>query len=186
MSHFEYVSVATALIYALAVGRLLGGLSGAMHRSRRYWIQLGWVIALLLVCVMSWWIMWSTRDVDWTPLRFLCALALPALIFVRATVLLGASDELPDSYRDHFYNNRRLFFALGMIAAVFIALVPWFLGTTPWLTLGPVHANAASLFVVSAIGFYNKNPRVHAVLVIFSLMSSVYSFLFIPLPTSGV
>ena len=114
MSHFEYVSVAYALLYALAIGRLLGGLSPAMDVGRRYWVHLIWILVLLLATVMAWWVGWRSSEVVWTPLRFLFGLSLPAFIFVRASVLLGNSNDLPDSYYDHFYEIRLGVFSLGV------------------------------------------------------------------------
>jgi dolichyl-phosphate-mannose--protein O-mannosyl transferase len=117
MSHFEYVSVAIALIFALAVGRLLGGLSLSLTESRRYWVHTTWIVVLLLVSVMSWWFMWRGNEVTWTPIRFLWALSIPALLYVRAAVLLGRPGEEPGSFYDHFYKIRPLFFSLGLVVA---------------------------------------------------------------------
>ena len=70
MSHFEYVSIAVALIYALVIGRLLTGLGPSIEERRRYPIQIAWIVTLFLVCIFSWWQLWTTREVEWTALRF--------------------------------------------------------------------------------------------------------------------
>jgi hypothetical protein len=142
VSHFEYVSVAIALIYALAVGRLLSGLSLSITESRRYWVHTTWIVVLLLVSVMSWWFMWRGNEVTWTPIRFLWALSMPALIYVRAAVLLGNPADAPASFYDHFYEKRPLFFTLALVSAGFLAVVPWIFGIVPWFTLAPAHATA--------------------------------------------
>ena len=180
MSHFEYVSVAYALIYALAVGRLLGGLSPAMDASRRYWVHLIWILLLLLVTVMAWWLGWGSSEVIWTPLRFLLGLSLPALIFLRASVLLGNSNDPPDSYYDHFYETRVHFFSLGATVAVVLIFLPWVYGNTQWFTWSPIHLNAIGLLVISVLGMYSRSATVHAAIAVLSLISIATSFFTIP------
>ncbi len=180
MSHFEYISVAYALIYALAVGRLLGGLSPAMDASRRYWVHLIWILLLLLVAVAGWWVGWGSAEVMWTPPRFLLGLSLPAIIFLRASVLLGNSNDPPDSYYDHFYETRVRFFSLGVAAAVAIIFVPWVYGSTQWFTWAPIHLDAIGLLVISVIGMYSKNPTVHAAIAVLSLISIATTFFIFP------
>jgi hypothetical protein len=184
VSHFEYISVAIALIFALAVGRLLSGLSLSMVENRRYWVHLTWVFTLLLVSVMGWWLMWRAYGVTWTPIRFLCALLLPALIYVRAAVLLGNPADAPASFYDHFYEKRPLFFTLGLVTAGFLAVVPWIFGMVPWFTLAPAHGAAAPLFVISALGLCSRSPTVHAVLVILSLILAATNFFIIPVAST--
>ncbi len=180
MSHFEYVSVAYALIYALAVGRLLGGLPLAMDASRRYWVHLIWILLLLLVTVMAWWVGWGSSEVIWTPLRFLLGLSLPALIFLRASVLLGNSSDPPDSYYDHFYETRVHFFALGVAAAAVIIFLPWVYGSTHWFTWAPIHLDAIGLLVISIVGMYSRSPTVHTAIAVLSLISVAIAFFIIP------
>jgi hypothetical protein len=184
MSHFEYVSVAIALIYALAVGRLLSGLSPSMTQSRRYWVHLTWVITLLLASVMGWWVMWRAHGVTWTPIRFLFALLGPALIYLRAAVLLGNPADAPASFYDHFYEKRPLFFSLGLVTAGFLAVLPWIFGIVPWFTLAPAHAVAAPIFGISALGLCSRSPTVHAVLVILSLILAAAIFFIIPVAST--
>jgi len=183
MSHFEYVSVATALIYALAIGRLLGGLAPAMEAGRRYWVHLIWVFVLLLVAVMAWWIMWRTSGVTWTPLKFLWALSLPAFVFVRASILLGNSNDPPVSYFDHYYEKRTLFFGVGLGVAIFIIFTPWIFQSRPWFAMAPVHPSAAGLLTISAIGLFSRSHGVHAVIAVFSLISATAAFFAIPVST---
>lgn len=176
MSHFEYVSIAIALVYALPVGRLLSGLSLSMTADRRYWVHTTWVSTLLLVCVMSWWTMWRLNEVSWTPIRFLWILSLPALLYVRANILLGRPGDEPDSYHDHFYEKRKLFFSIGIGVAAWIALSPWLLEILPWFEPGPVHVNAISLLSVSILGLCFRNTTVHAVLAVVSFIGAASGF----------
>jgi len=179
VSHFEYVSVAVALIYAIAVGRLLSGLSFSLSTDRQYWVHTTWLLTLLLVSVMSWWTIWRLNEVTWTPIRFLWVLALPSLLYLRANILLGRQGAEPDSYYDYFYAQRRLFFSLGIGISLWIALTPWVQGLLPWLELGPIHINAVMLASISLLGLWFRSPAVHGVLATVSLISSASGFFLI-------
>ena len=91
MSHFEYVSVAMALLNALAVGRLLRALAPSFDRKRRYWVHAAWVVALVLVAALQWWSFWTWRHIAWEPIGFLWALSLPGLLVVQTAVLVSES-----------------------------------------------------------------------------------------------
>lgn len=177
MSHFEYVSVAVALIYALAVGRLLSGLSFSLTAKRQYWVHTVWVFTLLLISVISWWAIWGLNGVTWTPGRFLWILCIPSLIYLRANILLGRPGDEPDSYYEYFYAQRRLFFSVGIVVAVWIALTPWVQGLSPWFELERIHFQAVMLASVSLLGLWLRHPTVHAVLAVLTLVSSISFFL---------
>ncbi|MDE0887669.1 MAG: hypothetical protein OSB70_19285 [Myxococcota bacterium] len=48
MTQFEYVSVATALLYSIGVGRLLSGLPQVARRGKRSGLTVLWTVDLLL------------------------------------------------------------------------------------------------------------------------------------------
>ncbi|MEP0202661.1 MAG: hypothetical protein ABJ084_00955 [Halioglobus sp.] len=179
MSHFEYVSVAIALMNALAIGRLLAGLSSSLAADKQYWVHTTWISTLLLIAVMSWWAMWALNEVAWTPIRFLWALSIPALLYVRASVLLGHSGDEPDSYYEHFYAKRPLFFSLGLVTAAFIALTPWVQGIFPWLEIAPIHISAATVASISLLGLLFRSPTVHAVLAVLAFIGAASGFIVI-------
>jgi len=180
LSHFEYISVAIALVFALAVGRLLAGLSPSLESGRRYSLHAAWVVGLLLAAVMQWWVIWRISHVAWTPIRFLWALAIPGIIFVRAGVLLSAHPDEVASFRDHFFAHRIQFFALGVIGGIHAAMSPWVLGIVPWLEFAPVHPNTISLTVLSTLGLIFKDARVHALIVLVSLLGVLSAFYVLP------
>ncbi len=184
MSHFEYVSVAIALIYALVVGRLLSGLTPSMDEGRRYLVQIGWIVILLLVCVLQWWIVWRTKPVDWSPLRFLWVLTSPALLFVRTGALVGADPSAVTSYRTHFYEKRVVFFALGIASAFVAGLTPWILGLIPWFSLAPIHPTTLTLAGLSLAGMVLRNERAQVALVLLTGALVIISF-YLPEPGSA-
>ena len=177
MSHFEYVSIAVALIYALVVGRLLTGLGPSIEERRRYPIQIAWILTLFLVCIFSWWQLWATREVEWTALRFLWILALPCLLYIRAAILTGSDPREIDSFRDHFFSNRLSFFGMGVVIAAYIVLSPWIYGDVPWLSFTPVHTTAIMLGTLSIAGLVFRQQSAHWVIVLLSLFGVSLAFM---------
>lgn len=180
MSHFEYVSVAIALMYALLAGRLLSGLSPSLDETKRYSVHFLWLITLILVVVMQWWLFWRTSDVVWTPVRFLYALSLPAAVFVRAGVLLGPDPNEVVSFRDHFYEHRVPFFALGVLVSAQAALTPWVFGIVPWLSAAPIHRTTVVLGILSIAGVLLKHPTAQHLIVLLTLLLAVSAFYVLP------
>ncbi len=180
MSHFEYVSVAIALLSALAAGRLLSGFSPALDERRMYWVHLGWIVVLLLVCVAQWWGLWRMRDVSWTPIRFLYVLSMPGLLFVQAAVLVGEDPGSVNSFREHFFNCRIRFFSVALVTAANVAFSPWVFGIVPWFELAPVHLGAGPLAALSIAGLRFESVTAHAILVVLGLLLAASSFVIAP------
>ena len=180
MSQFEYVSVAIALVSALAVGRLLAGFSPALAESRRYWLHIAWLVALLFVCVTLWWGLWGVRQISWTPFRFFWVLSMPGLLFVQAAVLLGDEPARVESFRVHYFDHRIPFFSLLLASAVVLGFNPWVFGFVPWLAPAPFHPVAAVLGGLSVAGLAFKSPAVHAILVAIVLLASAASLVVAP------
>ena len=180
MSHFEYISVAIALMYALLMGRLLSGLSPSFNKSRRYPIHLAWVVTLILVSILQWWVLWRTNEIAWTPFRFLWVLAMPAVLFIRAGILLGERPGEVVSYQEHFFQYRVQFFSLGIASAILIIFAPWVFGAVPWFTAAPLHPSGAVLGTISIAGLAFKGSRPHAIIVLLSFLLVASSFLVIP------
>jgi hypothetical protein len=180
MSHFEYISVALALINALIVSRLLNGLIPSFSSGARYPIHFAWVVTLILITVLQWWAFWRANGVEWTAFRFLWALSLPAILFLRVGVLLGERPEEVTSFKDHFFESRVRFFSLGLIAAFLIGLTPWVLGTTPWFSVEPLHASIIVLAVLSIAGMLLKEARAQGVIVLLIFLSTLLGFAWLP------
>ncbi len=181
MSHFEYVSVAAALIFALVIGRLVGGIPAAMKQERFYWVQAVWILVMLLVSVFQWWGAWRMRGIDWTPVRFLWLLLMPGILLIRSIILVGVNPDAITSFRQHFFRIRIPFFALGLASGAHLIVAPWISGTIPWLVLAPAHRQAAVVSVVSIIGLAFRHERVQQVLVVASLISVATGFVILPI-----
>lgn len=181
MSHFEYISVAVALINALLISRLLNGFPAAFSEQARYPIHYAWVITLTLVAVLQWWVFWRTSTVTWSPVRFLWALALPSVVFLRASILLGTRPEEVVSFKEHFFQYRVRFFSLGILTAVMIILSPWVFGIAPWFETTSVHTMGAILLTLSLSGVVFKGVRSHQVIVSLNLLNVVSGFFLVPI-----
>ena len=180
MSHFEYISVALALLYALVVGRVLTGLGPSLEHRRRYPIHVAWLVVFLFVSILQWWGMWDYKSVTWTPVRFLLVMSLPAILFLRAGILLGTNPDSVESFRSRFYEQRRTFFAVGLAEAVIIAFSPWVLGQSPWLTLHTAHRFASVLAILSVAGLALESSRAQAAIVIVALLLAGTGYYLLP------
>ena len=173
MSHFEFVSIALALIFSFAAARILGALPVVLSQGSRYWITTGWIFVLLSSLVVSWWFVWAWRDVVWTPLRFIWALSIPSLMHLRIGVLVSRAPETVRSWREQFYASRVPFFSLGIVNAACGGLSPWAMGSAEVLEFSSVHGVAALAVAIQLIGLISASPSVHAMIVLAQLASNL-------------
>lgn len=164
VSQFEYVSVALALLYSFAVARLLTALPFVTAARPRYWIHTTWVFVVLFATVATWWTVWSLRDVSWTAWRFLWVLSVPALIHLRAGIVVSENPASIECWRDHYYLKRVAFFSVGAVQALNAFVIPWIMGVVPWFSLAPVHISASMLLAISLVGLATERPVVHGAL----------------------
>jgi hypothetical protein len=169
LSHFEYISVAVSLVYALILAKLLGAIPTALRPGRRYWVHSFWVGSLFFVTVGSWWEIWSHREAAWTPGSFLAVLAIPSIIYLRTTVLLGDDPRGVHSWREHYYNSRRPFFLLQLAGQAIFVTAPWFISGAlrPSQTL----LGSAPFAVFAILGASSASPRLHEVIAVVSLIA---------------
>ncbi len=180
MSPFEFVSVAVALFYAMALGRLVNGLTPSLRPDARWLVQFAWIVILIATGILQWWMFWSAASVSWTALRFLFVLTLPGILLARAGILLGEQPEEVVSFRDQFIERRVPFFALAIAAAIQGSLSPWVLGGTPWFQLVGVHRVSAIFVVLGAAGILLRGERSHAALAFLYSLAVVIGFSLAP------
>jgi hypothetical protein len=107
LSLFEYVAIAFSLIFSFAVLRLVGGISYALEPGRVYWVHAAHVGFQLLGNVISFWVMWSYREVEWTLPTFLFVLTGPTLYYFNASVLIPEAPASVESWRAHYFSVRK-------------------------------------------------------------------------------
>ncbi len=173
MSHFEFISVAVSLIYALILAKLLGAVPVTLKPDRRYWIHTVWLVNLLLAAVGSGWRLWLLRDVEWTPTAFYAVLSFPAVFYLRAAVLLGDDPRAVTAWRDHFYATRRAFFLLQVVGSINLVVSNWIItGISPdrqLILVGVVGSVSAVVAVLSA------SPRIHGIIAVMLLLIFAYA-----------
>jgi len=176
VSQFEFVSVALALVYSFAAARLLAALPWVLHVERRYWVHTIWFGVLVLAMAVTWWGVWALQEVEWNAIRFVWALTIPALIYLRAGALVSHDPPAQSSWREHYFRARRSFFGIGLAIALNAGLVPWVMGVEPWLELTRSHVSAAMLMVLYSIGLVSKRPAIHGALAVVNL-ALLFAFL---------
>jgi hypothetical protein len=169
VSHFEYISVAVSLVYALILAKLLGAIPVALKPGRRYWVHSCWLGSLLLVTLGSWWEIWSHREAAWSPTSFLTVLAIPSIIYLRTSILLGDQPREVLSWREHYYNSRRPFFLLQLVGQVIYLIAPWLISGA----LRPSESllGSAPFAVFAVLAASSAAPRLHEVIAVVSLIA---------------
>ena len=175
MSEFEYVSVGIALVYSFTVARLVASLPAVLAPVRRYWVHGLWTLVLLLATVSTWWTIWQLREVEWNPLRFMWALTVPALIYLRAGILLSDAPAAVESWRAHFYERRVPFFGVGVLIACNFGAMPLLMGFSPWSLMSSAYVPLALMLGISIGGLVSSKPAVHGTLVLGNLLMVLVS-----------
>jgi hypothetical protein len=185
VTHFEFVSVAVSLIFALAVADILRALIPAARSPARYWPHFMWLIAMVLNIAYSWWAIWNVRGVSWTGLLFVYVLLNPALLTIMARLLTHRDPDSLGSFRDHFHNNSRPFFAVLFAFCVNGFVASWVFGSHPLGTLSTLQMAALPGAAGSIAGVLLRTDRAHTILVIFALVLLVAALVLTPvLPIS--
>jgi hypothetical protein len=166
---FEYLAIAYSLVISFTVVRAASVLPHALSRDRIYWIHSFWVLSNLALCVLIFWNFWSYREVAWTLGRFSLVLALPTTVFIVASILSPDEPARVKSWREHFYAIRVRFFVGGLLFSVIAVLVSTIVLEMP--ILHPFRLYQAGFLGVCAIGAISDRPRVHASLVILTMLS---------------
>lgn len=180
MTHFEYVSVAMALLLSFVVGRLLTGVAPAIRPERAYWVHLCWLAQSFLAVLSIWWGFWGARGTEWTSIRFVWVLLLPSLMFVRASILVGGDPAAVESFRDHFYENRVRFFTCSILTSVCSLLAPWVNGSE-WAVVVSLARFGSVTLTLNIVGVLFARPRIQSGVAVISLLLNL-AYLFL-LPT---
>ena len=182
MTLFEYLAAGYVLILSLAVVRGISGVAYALRRSSRYGVHLAYLSIVLANCLVSFWVFWFFRDVEWTFYRFVATLAIPVLFYVHVSVLVPPDPSTVSSWQVHFFDVRTPLLGTG---ALFMGAV---LGSNQAL-LGVSAFQLASLgpwtlLAICAIGASSAKPRLHTVLALGPPVLAVITILMLARPDS--
>jgi hypothetical protein len=121
MTQFEYLSIATSIVMALGVARLLNGLSVIVRTHQGYWVHTLWVLHLGLTHLLFWWTFWSYREADWSAVDFVLSFSMLCALYFQASSLVPDDARTVKDWRAFYEEERKPYF-LAMIGYV-IALV---------------------------------------------------------------
>lgn len=168
MTLFEYLSIAYALLLSLGAVRLLNGVSHVMHAGRVYWVHATWVVLALLFSLLLFWHHWSNRDLEWTFLTFTINLAGPGMIYFLSCTLVPDDAKDVDSWRDHYFSVRRLYFG-GLCAwSVLMSINSSLILEVPLLDRSRIIP--AGLMLVGVSGLATDKSRNHAYILVGALL----------------
>ena len=166
MTLFEYMSVAISLIVALTFAEGLRGLQCALHPGQRYVIHVAWLFIKLSNPIIFWWFVWGYRDNPeyWNFATYSLALVVPSLVYLQMLSLVSHAPHKVSDWKKHFYDQRRWFYGLNIIAGVLVVLL-WsnILLDAPTQLFPTV--GYSLLTALSVAGFVSANPKLHAVIV---------------------
>lgn len=164
MTLFEYLVAAFALLYSLAALRLIGGISAALTSGRRYWPHLVLTLSLLLMIAGGFWTFWSLREVEWTFLGFLIAVAIVGTVYFQAAVLVPENPGQVQSWRAHYTAVRgRFYIGLALLALGMAANATVNLG---FPLVHPSRSIQAFSLTMGIVGALSRHDRVHAILAV--------------------
>jgi len=164
MSVFEYLSAGYVLMLSLAVLRAMSGVPHAVRSPHRYWVHISWLFSALVLCLMSFWCFWPYREVEWTILEFMGALAIPALLYSYNSLLVPPDPSAVVSWRDYFFDARTSLFATG--AAFMTAVI---VSNQVSLGVSPLHPSQLLNYAQTGlyvVGFVSPKPSLHVALAI--------------------
>ena len=181
MDAFSYVSVLTSIVLALGIARLLVGAGKLMEirgRLRVYWVHLMWVANVFLFLAMQWWILFRWQGwTDWNFFLYLFLIASPTVAFLLCVLLFPEPvNELTD-FKQHFYSNRRAFFALAALLAPLDLIDTTLKGYDHLVAQGPIYI--VTLVITSSLSLVaasTNNEKYHKA---YSVFFFIYLLAFI-------
>jgi hypothetical protein len=181
LSLFEYVAIAFSLIFSFAVLRLVGGISYALEPGRVYWVHAAHVGFQLLGSVISFWVMWSFREVEWTLPKFLLVLTGPTLYYFNASVLVPEAPASVESWREHYFSVRKRYWGAVCLWSLFATINGSVLLGMPLVHF--MRTPPMVIFSLGIVGIVSASPRVHATLaIVLSCLAPLTALIFLSRP----
>ena len=179
MTQFEYLAVSVAILISIAVARIVSGLPHTLAGGRRYVLHYGWTVVWLWSLVISWWGIWSYRDLEWTLVRFLLFLSPSGPVLFVAYTLVPENPERVATWKEYFHAVRRPLFGASMIFYLLLLINQSVLESIPIFDQRRVAL--AVLLVAAAVGFWSRNTRIQGIVLGISVAAFVALFVSIAL-----
>jgi hypothetical protein len=135
VTFFEFILVMISVIYALSVAPLLSGvarLSQTRLPVRHYLPQSIWAANIFVLILLSWWALWSFREIDWMFSSFIFIAIEPVLLYFMCSLLYPQRLDGPQvDMKAHFQKIRRFFFATNIVLLIMVSIDGIVLGIEP-------------------------------------------------------
>jgi hypothetical protein len=165
MDAFNYLSVMVSLVLGLGMTQLFAGIGNMVQIRRRvspYWLHSIWIGLLIALHIQMWWSFWAMRaERDWTYGEFAFVLVGPATLCIASHAFLPELIDGTIDVKKHYYDARKVFFGMLIVAAVWGIVIEPLMGLRPLLIpFRLVQVTGIGLMVACAL---SSNPRVHVV-----------------------
>jgi hypothetical protein len=181
MDAFSYISIVPSIIIALGITRLLTGIGKIVERRdkvQKYWVHILWSVNVFLFMALNWWVLF--RWESWSPWSFplfMFLLLTPTVCFLLSVVLFPDPFEEKMDFKQHFYEDRRWFFALATLLPPLDFVDTLLKGMPHMLAQGPIYIFTIVLITaLSAVAALTKNQTYNK---FFSIFFLVYISVFI-------
>lgn len=133
MNAFEYLFVIVAIVLALGLAELLGGVVRILRGDlKSHPFHALWIVVVFQLQVQLAWGLWGLhRRAAWRYPEFLLLLSGPIVVYLIAALLYPT--EAPERADVHLLRRRRPFFLLQAAYVGLTALYGWFLFGEGWL-----------------------------------------------------
>jgi len=163
VSHFEFISIAVSIIFAMTLGRLVASLPEITRRPNRDYLQIAFVIAFIAHQILLWWRLWQLNSIEkWNFLEYFLIITAPLANYLTAIALVGTHGAPEDS--EEFFSRKWFFYALTATWTI-SAINTWYL-----LDIKPYFI--AGMTLVAAAGALFDKRWIH--LVVLGLMVAAF------------
>lgn len=175
MSAFEFVTVFFSVVLGMAVAQLMTAIAELIenrHRVRSYWVQVVWVVTILVLQAQAWWGLWQLQAVsEWNIVGFMLIVLYMAAIYLMSRLALPRPDDGADriDLRAHYYNVHRYFFSILLATSLLAVLLNVVLFKTN--LLNPIQFVPYSFIAICAIAVWTRNPTYHGAVALFFLVA---------------
>ncbi len=180
MTTFEYLAGANTLILSLAVVRIVAGMPHALRPRRLYWVHVSWLLLAIMLCLVSFWVFLSYREVEWTLPRFIAVIACSALIYTYSSIVVPSDSSAVESWSDYFFSVRIPLFATAALFMGGALLANHILLGVPLFHV--VNSTAYAALAIFAIGLASARPQLHTLLALFPPLMFIITVLLVARP----
>ncbi len=169
MSQIELVMTGYSIIIAMCLARLLDGIRPSLAVDRRYWVHAAWVFNKLINSVLFFWATWYFLDEQMNFAEFVLVLAPPSLVYFQCDALLSKNPDAVVDWRQHFFANRKQFFAANFLLGPLVLLQLHVIAELPFPST--VSALMGLLMLMSVLGFFATSHRWQAVIATVAILN---------------